>query len=246
MRILLLDIETAPAVAHVWGLFKENIPLDRLVESGYMLCWAAKWYGEKEIQFSSLYDAGPKTMLKGIHKLLGEADAVVHYNGQRFDMPIINKEFILHGLKPPAPYKQTDLLKVCRQQFRFQSNKMEYVVKALGLGEKYKHAGYQTWIGCMNNDPAAWADMKTYNIHDVVMLEKLYDKLKPWIKGHLNHSVFDGALVCANCGSKRLARRGYQYTETAKYPRYVCRDCGKWGRIGRSVALGPDKKFTGI
>lgn len=246
MKLLMLDIETAPAIAHVWNLFKENIPLDRLMESGYTLCWAAKWYGEKEIFFDSLHQSGPKTMARGAHKLLGEADAVVHFNGQRFDIPTLNREFILHDLKPPAPYKQIDLLKVARKNFKFQSNKMEYIVKVLGIGEKYKHAGYQTWVGCMNNDPVSWADMKTYNIHDVIMLERIYDEFKPWIQGHPNHSVYGGELVCTNCGGKRLVKRGYQFTATAKYQRFLCRDCGTWCRSGRSLAVSPDKKFVNL
>ena len=44
-------------------------------------------------------------MIKGIHKLLDECDAVIHYNGSKFDIPTLNKEFLLHGLHPPAPYK---------------------------------------------------------------------------------------------------------------------------------------------
>src|SRR5450759_3734245 len=96
LRILCLDIETAPNTAFVWGLFKENIPLARLVETGYVLCWAAKWYGDSKIYHMNLGECTPRNMLKEIHKLLGEADAVVHYNGKNFDIPTLNKEFLLY------------------------------------------------------------------------------------------------------------------------------------------------------
>ena len=101
MKILLLDIETAPSLAYIWGLFKENIPLQRLVNSGYVLCWSAKWLGEEEIYFDSLYNSTPRRMLKKIHKLLEETDVVIHYNGQSFDIPTLNKEFLLYGMPPP-------------------------------------------------------------------------------------------------------------------------------------------------
>lgn len=75
-------------------------------------------------------------MLKQIHALLNEADAVVHYNGAKFDIPTLNKEFILHGLPPPAPYKQIDLLRTARSQFKFPSNKLDYIAQALDLGKR--------------------------------------------------------------------------------------------------------------
>lgn len=242
MKILMLDIETAPNTAHVWGLWNENIPLARLIESGYTLCWGAKWYGEDDLFFSSLGTTGPKTMLREVHKLLSMADAVVHYNGTRFDIPTLNKEFIVHGMTPPAPYKQIDLLKTCRKQFRFASNKLAYVAEALGVGAKTDAGGFDTWIGCMNNDPEAWDRMRDYNLQDVLLLERVYDKVKPWIVGHLNFSVVEGTRTCPNCGSTTHQRRGYVYTSAYRYPRFRCNDCGAWFRGAKSETQPPADK----
>ena len=104
MKLLMLDIETSPNTAHIWGLRDQYISPDHLLESSYVLCWAAKWYGSKEVMFSSVQDTKPKFMLRKIHDLISEADAVCHYNGTRFDIPVLNKEFLLHHLAPPAPY----------------------------------------------------------------------------------------------------------------------------------------------
>jgi len=127
LKILLLDIETAPNVAHVWGMWQQNVGLPQLIDSGYVLCWAAKWLGDSDVMFGSVVKDGPKRMLKRIHKLLGESDAVIHYNGTKFDIPTLNKEFLLHGIEPPAPYQQIDLLRTARSKFRFASNKLDYV-----------------------------------------------------------------------------------------------------------------------
>ena len=105
MKILLLDIETAPNTAYVWRLFKENIGTNQLLESSYVMCWAAKWVGSDDIMFDSIYYSKPKQMLKRIHKLLDQADVVIHWNGSKSDIPTLNKEFIEYGLTPPAPYK---------------------------------------------------------------------------------------------------------------------------------------------
>ena len=148
MKILLLDIESSPNVAHVWGLFKQNISISQLIDSSFVMCWAAKWLGSDEMFFGSVRK-GKKKMLSHIYKLLEEADAVVHYNGLKFDIPTLNKEFLLGGLTPPSSFQQIDLLKTARQQFKFPSNKLDYVAKALNVGGKLEHAGHQLWVDCL-------------------------------------------------------------------------------------------------
>ena len=238
MKILLLDIETAPSLAYIWGLFKENIPLQRLVNSGYVLCWSAKWLGEEEIYFDSLYNSTPRRMLKKIHKLLEETDVVIHYNGQSFDIPTLNKEFLLYGMPPPASYQQIDLLRVVRKQFRFQSNKLEYVAKALDIGQKVKHPGFELWVQCMNKEPEAWEMMERYNKQDTNLLEALYLRLLPWITNHPNHGLYADEMICPNCGGEELVRRGFSYTQAGKYQRYQCSTCHTWSRDRKGVQEG--------
>lgn len=241
MKILLLDIETSPNLATVWGLFKQNIAINQLIESSHTLCWAARWYGENVTYFDSVHRSTRRQMIKRIHKMLAEADAVVHYNGTKFDIPTLNKEFLLMGLTPPAPYKQIDLLRTARNQFRFPSNKMDYVAQQLKIGKKKSHIGHELWLQCMNGEDEAWKIMEEYNVQDIELLEALYDKLRPWIKGHINHSVFTGEFVCNNCGGKHVQHRGYYTTNTLRYKRYVCKDCGTWNK---SVVAEPsDRKL---
>jgi hypothetical protein len=242
----LLDIETAPNTAHIWGLFKQNISINQIMESSYVLCWSAKWYGEEKILFSGVNTVKPKSMLIKIYDLLTEADAVIHYNGTKFDIPTLNKEFLLYGMTPPAPYKQIDLLRVAKNQFRFPSNKLDYVAQALGLGKKTKHIGHELWIQCMAKNKEAWAMMEEYNRNDVVLLEKVYDKLKPWIKNHANHGVYEDGVCCTNCASTNYQRRGWAYTSAHKYQRYQCRSCGTWFKASMVNLLGEPKRFSSI
>jgi len=227
---LLLDIETSPNLAYVWGIWEQNVNVNHMVSSSTTLCWAAKWLGDKKVMFDSIHSSSPKKMLKGIHDLLDEADVVIHYNGRKFDIPTLNKEFLLSGMLPPSPYKQIDLLLVARGAFRFQSNKLDYVAQQLGLGRKTSHEGFQLWVKCMERDAPAWKRMKKYNINDVVLLERVYLKMLPWIKGHPNHGDHGEDMVCVNCGSKRVHRRGTSVNASGRYSRYQCGDCGTWGR----------------
>lgn len=231
MQILLLDIELAPTVAHVWQLYEPRIAPSQVMVPGHMLCWSAKWYRDKEIGYSGK-NREPKRMVKRIHKLLDQADVVVHYNGKKFDIPHLNREFILAGLTPPSPYKQVDLYQVVRRQFRFASNKLDYVCQQLGLGNKVRHPGHEMWVRAMLNEPEAWEQMEKYNRGDVSLLEKLYDRLMPWIPNHPNHGSYSepGEPVCPACGSTALRADGYARTPANKYVRYRCGACGYWSR----------------
>ena len=246
IKILLLDIETSPNTAYVWGLWGENIPLARLIDSSEVMCWSAKWLGEKEMMFDSYHLSSNKNMLKRIHALLSEADAVVTYNGNRFDIPVLNKEFLLYGLKPPAPYKKIDLYTTTKRQFRFVSNKLDYICEQLGLGNKIE-TDFKLWVDCMNHDAGAWEKMEGYNRHDVILLEKLYMLLLPWVENHPNHGMYaDGKLVCPNCGGDHIQKRGFSFAKALKYIRFQCQGCGRWFKSSKAVDVDKKPKFGKI
>jgi DNA polymerase elongation subunit (family B)/DNA-directed RNA polymerase subunit RPC12/RpoP len=243
LKILLLDIETSPNIAHVWGLFNQNISLNQLMESSYMLSFAAKWRGNKKIIFKSVFHDGRQEMLEELWNLLNECDAVIHYNGKRFDIPNCNKEFLLSGMMPPDPYHQIDLLNVSRQKFKFTSNKLEYVAKTLGVGQKIKHAGHELWVKCLAGDAVSWDTMKKYNINDIIILEAVYNRLLPWITDHPSHAVYsdEDRPICTNCGGTHITKQGIETTKTSRYQRYRCEECGTPLR-GKIDLLEKEKK----
>lgn len=249
MKILLLDIETAPNLVHVWGLWQQNVGLPQIIDAGYVLCWSAKWLGHPDVMFSSIHHDGRAKMLQTIHSLLDEADAVIHYNGTKFDIPTLNKEFLVDQLAPPSPVKQIDLLRTARSQFRFPSNKLDYICQALGIGKKVKHIGHELWIKCMADDEDAWHQMMEYNIQDVVLLEDLYFKLLPWIKNHPNASLYseeESVTVCPACGGTQLQKRGFFYTNSYKYQRYQCQGCMKWLRGAHTMSKQNKERVIGV
>lgn len=248
MKILYIDIETAPNVVYTWGLFNQNVGLDQIVQSGHTLCYAAKWEDESEVVFSSTYHDGDDNMVASVWKLLDEADIVIHYNGRKFDMPILNKEFIKHGLQPPTPYQQVDLLETARRRFKFVSNKLDYVSQFLGLDSKVQHKGMSLWSGCMAGNDEDWELMKEYNIQDVRMLPDLYKALLPWIQDHPNLALYEEddpekkiPVRCTNCGSTHVKKNGVEHLKTQSYQRYKCLDCGTPLR-GRSTIVPLEKR----
>jgi DNA polymerase elongation subunit (family B) len=231
MKILHLDIETFANKVLAWGLWNQNIAISQIIEPGYTLCWAAKWHDKKEVMFDSLHQSDEKTMLQGVWDLLDEADVIVHYNGTKFDLPKLNTEFVRYQIKPPSPYHQIDLLRTVRSQFKFSSNKLDYVSQQLGLGAKVHHKGMQLWIDCANGCPKAWKIMERYNKQDVRLLPRLYTHILPWIKSHPNATLFDGTErpSCTRCGGN-IKWKGYRFTKTMKYRRFQCTSCGGWDR----------------
>jgi hypothetical protein len=208
------------------------------------LCWAAKWLGDEDILFSSVQTGKPLQMLGKIHKLLDQADAVIHFNGKKFDIPTLNREFLLNGMLPPSPYKQIDLLQTARSQFKFPSNKLAYLLEALKIGEKVKTGGFDLWLGCMRGNRASWQTMMEYNIGDVVEMEKLYMKLRPWIKGHPNPAMYSADKECCpTCGGDKMQKRGFEVGRTYRYQRLKCMECGSWSRKVMSEG-GKQKKYV--
>lgn len=244
LKILYVDIETAPNTAFVWGLWEQNVSHDQLQESSYILCWSAKWHGKPRIHFASGEKKSRLEVLQPIHELLNQADIVVHFNGKKFDIPILNREFIKHGLTPPSPYRQIDLLQVVRRNFRFESNKLAYVTEALGLQGKMHHEGFQLWVRCMRGDRQAWKKMGEYNRNDVVIMEPLYERLRPWIVGHPNMQTL--GLACPKCESKNVQRRGVQVAISQTYVRLHCQACGSWFRSSKVLVRDTEERGVNI
>jgi predicted RNA-binding Zn-ribbon protein involved in translation (DUF1610 family) len=241
MKILLLDVETSPNTVYTWGLFNQFVALNQIIETSKLLSWSAKWLGDKDTMFDSINNNPPYLVLKNINKLLNKADIVITYNGNHFDIPVLNRELLLLGFSAPSPYKSLDLYQTVKRQFRFASNKLDHVCEQLGLGHK-NHTDFKLWVDCMKGDAEAWIDMEAYNRHDVELLERLYNRILPYIKNHPNLNLFtNGTHVCPNCGGVHLQKRGSSYTISGSYQRYRCKECGTWSRNSKknkeSVAI---------
>lgn len=226
MRILIIDIETSPNLAWVWGLWDQNVGINQIHTVSSVMSFAAKWHGERHVEFASVFHDGAETMVRKAWDLVDQADAVVHYNGKAFDMKHLNREFLLAGLGPPSPHTDIDLLSTVKQRFKFQSNKLDFVSKQLNIGNKVKHDGFELWLRCIQQDEQAWRLMRRYNIQDVKLTEQLYDELLPWIKQHPNRAVIDSLVeACPRCAASDFQCRGFRHTNAGRSRRFQCNKC---------------------
>lgn len=242
MKTLTIDIETSPSLGYVWGLFQQNLALNQLDQVTEVMCFAAKWLDKSKVEFYSTHHHGKDEMVRQAWRLLDEADAVIHYNGASFDIPHLNREFLLAGLTPPSPYKQIDLMLAAKKKFRFISRKLQHITEQLELSGKLSHTGFQMWRDAMAGDEKAWNLFRRYNIQDVRTTEELYFRLLPWIDGHPHQGLFvedEGVsqTLCPRCGKDALQKRGFAVTDLGRYQRYHCQECGGWSRGKKALAL---------
>lgn len=243
-KILILDIETAPAIVYSWGLFKQNIGINQIIKDGYVLMWCAKWLGEKKIMSDTLVAHATNHVkgyvnddleklehhiAKSVWKLADEADIIVTQNGEQFDLLWLNTMFLKHHLPPVSTYKSVDTCREAKKTQRFISNKLDFMARKLDLGKKIDTGGFELWTECMEGNLRSWKKMETYCKNDVKILEKVYLALRPFMKLHPNLGTFanDSELHCPNCGSLRIKKKGWFYTAVSKFQRYICLDCGK-------------------
>lgn len=235
-RTLIWDIETSPNLGYIWGKYEQNV-LD-FVSEWHVLSIAWKWLGEKTVHVSGLCDyerflSDPENdydLIALAHQLFSEADIVVAHNGIAFDSRKAMARMIFHGFPPPPPFKEVDTLKIARKHFAFTSNRLGDLCKYLGIGTKVETGGLQTWLGCLKGDPRAWARMKKYNKHDVVILEKLYLRLRPWTDSHPNvATIADRPHACPKCGSEKgMVSRGRRHANASRRAQYQCKACGSY------------------
>jgi uncharacterized protein YprB with RNaseH-like and TPR domain len=227
-------------LAWVWGKYEQNT-LGDMVKERQIISVAWKWLHEDEIHVLALpmlksYKRRPEDnsgIVRKLLKLFNEADITVGHNVDSFDDKMVNTEIVkLPPYLPPKPHLTIDTLKIARTRFRFNSNKLSDLGKLLKLGDKVHHWGFELWVRCMKGDPKAWDLMMRYNKGDVRLLEKVYLRLRPWMKKHPDMNIKDNHVGCQTCKGTKMMPRGWAMNKGAiKKRRYVCADCGSWATV---------------
>lgn len=252
-KVLIFDVETAPIIAHVWSLWENNVSLNQIVADWHLLSWSAKWLDSPPEDIMYQDQRGMKDItndakiLKGIWDLLDEADIVITQNGKRFDQKKLNARFILSGFSPPSSYRHIDTQEIAKRHFAFTSNKLAYMTDKLcvtykKLTDHGKFPGHMLWTECLKDNIEAWKEMELYNKYDVLSLEELYHKLIVWDGNRINFNVYNDSLeTLCKCGSKDFIKNGFAYTNTSKFQKYRCKNCGSESR-SKTNLLTKEKK----
>lgn len=249
-KILIFDLENSPAEGYFWGLFKQNIGIDAVKENNFLLCWSAKWLLSDNIISDRLTSDEVKRkddrrIVEHLLELFNEADIVVAHNAYGHDVPLADTRFLVHQLPPHSPVQIVDTLKVAKKQFKFISNKLDFINKVLGLDVKIHTGGMPFWVDCLNGDEDKLKEMSVYCDNDVKILEEMYLRIRGWIKNHPNINVYTDIKdeCCPNCGSNSLNWSGrHKYATSANlYPTAQCNNCGAWVR-DRTTELSKEQR----
>jgi hypothetical protein len=231
----------------VWGLWQQNVSLDQIISNWFMLTWSAKWLYSPEVMSDAItpeevLEENDKRIVWSLLRLLDEADVVIAHNGIGFDVPKVNARAVTWGFMPPSPYQQIDTLLIARKQFGFSSNKLEALARMFKIPGKIE-TNFQLWSDCKKGDQVALAKMEQYNRQDVIVLEEVYLRLRPWVKGHINLGLYglSDKMICPNCGSTHLEEDGgFYYTGMGRYKTYRCQ-CGAVSRA-RTTDVTPEER----
>lgn len=172
-----------------------------------------------------------KAMLQKLVPILSEADEIVMHNGDKFDLPFIRTRALVHSIPMEPKYRTIDTLKVARNAFRFNSNRLDYLGKFLGLNGKIGTT-FSLWKEVqLNNSMSALKQMVKYCQNDVVLLMKVYKALQNHIPAKTHYGVIIGndRGSCPECGSEHIIINKIRTSASGnKSVTYQCKKCGKY------------------
>lgn len=235
--ILFFDIEITGILGYTYSMYDSRV--HKLIEQPIMLSFSYKWQNEKKIHHENLSNQTEAELTEKLRDLFSEAEIVSAHNAYKFDIKVATGKFLQFNLSPPSPYKVIDTLRVARSVAKLPSNSLQALCELFGIGSKTSITHAELWYDCLQGNKKAWEQMRKYNNQDVVMLEGLYNKLRPYTKNHPNmgdlHQI-DG--VCPKCESDKLERRGFNMRRNGKVQRYQCQNCGGWTNEAKLATRG--------
>lgn len=242
-KILYFDVETS--LIHVEQLvfqlkqYSNYIPYTSIKQDFTIICASWQWIGEKTIHSVSVLDNGNKDpandrhVVQTLRDVVAEADILVYHNGDNFDLKKLNTRIMVHKLTPlPNKITSIDTYKAAKKTGQFTSNRLDYLAKLAGVGEKLETTP-GLWEKALHGDPKAIKQMVVYNKQDIRIGVGVYLWMKPYIK-HPNLALLRTGLcaddVCGNCEKKTMISNGRRVTATRRYLRMQCTSCGHYAQ----------------
>ena len=232
IKRLFFDIETSPMIVYSWRTgYKLNIPTENIIQDWKIICISYKWEHENKVR-NLTWDKNQcdKKMLQKFVKLMNQADECIAHNGDRFDIKKVRTRCIYHRIPMFPKYRTLDTLKKARGNFNFNSNRLDYIARFLGVGAKLEHEGFDMWVKCVQGDKKALKEMVKYCDMDIIVLEDVFHALQSYIKPNTHVGVHNGNLKhsCPTCGSEDTELLKNDVTEKGTISRVV--QCGSCNR----------------
>lgn len=249
-KILFFDLETAAALAYVFGRRKVFVSQDAIhTEGGWILTAGYRWMNGPKTEviynYEEILAGNDYTVCKMMYDLFLEADAVVGHNLLEFDWKMLETRLLANGL-PPLPYVQKiDTLLMARKKYRFPSNALDSLADFLGIGRKVAHSGISMWKKIQEGDLQELENMVRYNEGDVDLLMDVYFALcQRGLVSSFNAALYydDDEMRCRVCGSTDLHFTGRKVPVGLNvYEEVTCNSCLAVQRT-RQSSIGKTKR----
>lgn len=242
IRRLFIDLEVSPNVVLSWSTgYKLSISYENIIRERAVICACWKWEGEKAVHSVEWDQGDDKGLLQKFVKVVEQADEVLGHNGDRFDLKWLRTRCLFHGIEVSPNIKSIDTLKLAKAGFRFNSNRLDYIAKFLGVGSKL-HTDYALWKSItMDNDEESLRKMVRYCKNDVRILEQVYHKLESYGPYRTHAGVLAGGqkTSCVRCASENTQKRGQRVSAAGVRSQIMsCNDCGRHFSLSEAAAKG--------
>lgn len=230
-RILFIDIETSPNLVYSWGIGRKVfLSHENIVKERQIICICWKWNDQKIVnEVNWGFDKDDHSILLKIQSIINSADIIVGHNSDRYDVRFINSRLLYWDMQPVYYESTEDTLKQSKKVFYLNSYKLDYISEFCGFGKKIPTT-FDLWKKVMKGDIKALKEMITYCKNDVILTEKIYNRMSNSVvqKVHKGLAMGHGKLSCSACGLDSLKPKGFRYNPKSVKHKYVCGQCGKW------------------
>ena len=230
-KTLIYDIETSPCLGWFWRTGKTTIGAHQIRRPGKIICISYRfthWPEGKVKHLKWTKNQSDKTMVVRFAKIAEKADIIVGHNGDSFDKKWLNTRLAYHQYPTIRHMLTEDTLKQARKEFNLPSFKLDFLCKYFHIeGKLTTRTGLWERV-VFENCQESLAEMVAYCDQDVLILDKLYARLYPYVQHKINLSIFNDKIdMCPHCGDATLMKHGFRYTKAGKKQRAICKSCGR-------------------
>lgn len=228
---LFFDIETSPNLVYSWSVGRKvHIGYENIVKERAIICLCYKFEGEKQVKAITWENGDDRPIIEQFAEIISTADEVIGHNSDNFDIKWFRTRCIFHGVNVSPFITSIDTLKESRRGFRFNSNRLDYIGKFLNIGGKME-TSFDLWKKIeQENCKKSMDKMVRYCKNDVLLLESVYQKMKPYIKVKTNCAVKYGRSVvtCPECLSEQTKIHHSRVSAAGTRSIYMrCNNCNK-------------------
>lgn len=226
-----------------WDLECSNLSAD----FGIILTFGSKIVGEGDVEVLNILDytdrsgdliRAEKRLLKDITERLLDADVWLGHYACYYDVPFLNTRLLYHGLPVvPANFALIDTWKIARNRLKLRNNRLATISSFLKTLDEKNAIKPEQWLRALGGHRPSMDYIVEHNRRDVLVLEEVYNQLRPLVLDHPNKGLVDGRGGCGVCGANKLQKRGFHLTRTRKYQRFQCRSCGAWSKSVKPIEV---------